>query len=331
MELPQPGEPCKVQPPSQRTLSRQLMRTWPLWKTNIDNVSNTRISTRILEHLALHTSKTFHSTSEQDLNPRPCTVNDHPPVLAHEMMVIEPDEKPTCLLGKLQSSSIQPRSHDDHFPTPLWETWFCQSLGVPIPALLENPRQCPCRQFSFDHYGDHIQTCQRQSATLPSHEWIVYRLSLLLRSIVHRVKTHRITPTADNERGDIEIQDYVILPHGEDDRLPPRTIVMDVAITHDRYGRTTQHTNGALTHRVSSIGGPQPDGALNKAVRMKIRHYRQIYADRSDPIVFLPIVVSTSGRVYEGCFSYTLIVKLVFWPENYLRNRSSFVSCELHT
>ena len=32
---------------------------------------------------------------------------------------------------------------------------------------------------------------------------------------------------------------------------------------------------------------------------MKIRHYRQIYADRPDPIVFLPITVSTSGRVYE--------------------------------
>ncbi len=27
---------------------------------------------------------------------------------------------------------------------------------------------------------------------------------------------------------DIEIKDYVILPHGEDDRLPPRTLVMDV-------------------------------------------------------------------------------------------------------
>jgi hypothetical protein len=32
---------------------------------------------------------------------------------------------------------------------------------------------------------------------------------------------------------------------------------------------------------------------------MKILHYRQIYTDRSDPIVFLPISVSTSGRVYE--------------------------------
>ncbi len=176
----------------------------------------------MFEKLTLRTSKTFHTTSEQDLNPRPHTVNDHPFVLAQEMMVIESGEKLTHMLTwKTTSfiSHIQPRSHDDLFPIPLWETWFCQSLGVPIPALLENPRQCPCCQFSFDHYGDHIQTCQCHDSPLPAHEWIVYSLSLLLRSVGHRVKTHRITTASDNERGDIEIQDYVILPHGEDDRL----------------------------------------------------------------------------------------------------------------
>ena len=89
------------------------------------------------------------------------------------------------------------------------------------------------------------------------------------------------------------------MPSGEDDRIPPCTLVMDVTMTHDRYGRTTQHTNGALTHRVPSTGAPQSDGALNKTVRMKIRHYRQIYSDSPDPIVFLSITVSTSGRVYE--------------------------------
>jgi hypothetical protein len=44
---------------------------------------------------------------------------------------------------------------------------------------------------------------------------------------------------------------------------------------------------------------PVTDGVLNNAARMKIRHYRQIYAYRPDPIVFLSIAVSTSGRVYE--------------------------------
>ncbi len=93
------------------------------------------------------------------------------------------------------------------------------------------------------------------------------------------------------------------MPREEDDRLliwlPPRTLVIDVTMTHDRYGRTTQHTNGALSHRVSSTGAPQTDGSLNKTVRLKIRYYRQMYTDRSDPIVFLSIVVSTSCPVYE--------------------------------
>ncbi len=52
----------------------------------------------MIEQIALHTPKTFHTTSEQDLNPRPYTVNDHPSVLAHEMMTIEPGEKPTHML-----------------------------------------------------------------------------------------------------------------------------------------------------------------------------------------------------------------------------------------
>jgi hypothetical protein len=144
---------------------------------------------------SLHTENFPHDnwTRFESENPRPYSVNDHPSVLAHEMMVIEPGEKPTLILTWTPTvfiSGIQSRSHDDHFPIPLWETWFCQSLGVPIPSLLENPRQCPCRQFSCDHCGDHIQTCQGLSPVLPDHEWIVYRFSLLLRSIGHRVKTH---------------------------------------------------------------------------------------------------------------------------------------------
>jgi len=59
----------------------------------------------------------------------------------------------------------------------------------------------------------------------------VNKISLLLHSVGHRVKTHNVTPDTGNERGDIEIKDYVILPHGEDDRIPPHTLVMDVTMT----------------------------------------------------------------------------------------------------
>ena len=43
----------------------------------------------------------------------------------------------------------------------------------------------------------------------------------------------------------------------------------------------------------------QSDGPLNNVDRIKIRHYRQVYSDRSDPIVFLSVVVNTLGRVYD--------------------------------
>ena len=49
----------------------------------------------------------------------------------------------------------------------------------------------------------------------------------------------------------------------------------------------------------SSTGAPQPDGALNSAARIKIRHYRQLHADRPDPIVFLAVSVTTSVHVYH--------------------------------
>ncbi len=93
-----------------------------------------------IEQLVLRTPKTFHVTIEQDLNPRPSSVNDHPSVLEYEIMTIEPGENPTHILTWKTTvflRHIQSRSHEDRFPIPLWETWFCQSLGVPIPALLE--------------------------------------------------------------------------------------------------------------------------------------------------------------------------------------------------
>jgi len=52
----------------------------------------------MLEQLAFRTPLTIQTTNEQDLNPRPCSANTHPSVVAHEMMVIEPGEKPTRML-----------------------------------------------------------------------------------------------------------------------------------------------------------------------------------------------------------------------------------------
>ena len=43
------------------------------------------------------------------------------------------------------------------------------------------------------------------------HDWVVYLLGVILGSVGHRVKIHKITPDTGKERDDLEIKDYVVL------------------------------------------------------------------------------------------------------------------------
>ena len=108
----------------------------------------------------------------------------------------------------------------------------------------------------------------------------MYRFGRLLGSVGHRVKIHKITPATGKERGDIELKDYVVLqkPRDLSDCLPPRP----VAALPAQPGRR-------------SDGAPEPDGALREETRTKIRHYRQLYINRPDPIAFMTLSVDTSG------------------------------------
>jgi hypothetical protein len=60
------------------------------------------------------------------------------------------------------------------------------------------------------------------------------------------------------------------------------------------------------------------DGILREVVRKKILHYHQLYIHRPDPITFLPVVVDTTGRLYDD-FS-----RLLFLHTN--REASSLVN-----
>ncbi len=227
-------------------------------------------------------------------------------------------------------SHVKRRSSDDRFPLSLWEVWLCTQLGVPIPDLIGPLRQCHCNVFQIDCFGDHLQTCQVKSAATQVHDWAVYKLSGILGSVGHRVKIHKITSVQDKERGDLEVRDYVVLQKPQDgtDRLPPpRTLIMDFTLTHNRFGRSHLHSNGHLTHNRRSDGAPEPDGALGESARIKIRHYRQLYINRPDPIAFLPVAVDTSGRIYDDFSPYffcTLTGKPHLWLTSHRRNRSNF-------
>ena len=70
-------------------------------------------------------------------------------------------------------------------------------------------------------------------------------------------------------------------------------------MTHDRYVRWRVHPTGQLTPTRSSDVSPDPDGVFKEVVRVKIRHYRNLYLNHPDPIAFLPLTVDTSGRIYD--------------------------------
>jgi hypothetical protein len=64
---------------------------------------------------------------------------------------------------------------------------------------------------------------------------LFYSRFVILGSVGHRVKIHKITPATGKERGDLEIKDYVVLqkPQEQADRLPPpRTLILDFTLTH---------------------------------------------------------------------------------------------------
>ncbi len=94
----------------------------------------------------------------------------------------------------------------------------------------------PEKAFVKNSYG------VTKSVVSQVHEWVVYKLGVILGSVGHRVKIHKITSSTDKERGlgDIEIKDYVVLqnPQEQTNSLPPpHTLILDFTMTHTRFGR----------------------------------------------------------------------------------------------
>ncbi len=74
---------------------------------------------------------------------------------------------------------------------------------------------------------------------------------------------------------------------------------MDYTMTHVRFGRSHLHPKDQLTNTRRSDGAPDPDSSFKEVVRIKISHYRNLYLNLPDPIAFIPLVVNTTGRMYD--------------------------------
>ena len=94
----------------------------------------------------------------------------------------------------------------------------------------------------------------------------------------------------------------VVLALSIHNKQPPQPLRLDYShytLTHDRFGHSNVHTNEKLTHYLRSTGTPHTDDSLDNVARIKNNHYRQKYSDLPEPVVFMSVTSSTSGRINE--------------------------------
>ena len=132
--------------------------------------------------------------------------------LADGKVNIEPDQgdasqqrylwwKPMAWLG-----IIRPTNQSEKWHMQQWSTFFCLTLGLPMPWISPGTR-CACQKFFHDQYANHALTCNTHGGAAKSHDWAVAQVAALFRSLGNNVRTQtRVTGVGPNrkQRGDIE-------------------------------------------------------------------------------------------------------------------------------
>ena len=114
---------------------------------------------------------------------------------------------------------------------------------------------------------------------------MVGQLADLFRT-THKVKTQQVARSQGQRCGDIEWAGYLVNAEG------PGSLVLDLRITHDRWGSSSDPSINGHLHYPNDI-----DRSLNEAAADKIRKYHTDYNPPND-ISFMSAIASTSGRLH---------------------------------
>ncbi len=116
----------------------------------------------------------------------------------------------------------------------------------------------------------------------------VDQLADLFRT-THKVKTVQVAKSRGRHCGDVELAAYLANAAG------PVPLVLDLRISHDRFGSSSDPSLNGHLHYPNDI-----DKSLNEAAADKIRKYRADYNNNPPAAVaFMPAITSTSGRLHS--------------------------------
>ncbi len=133
-------------------------------------------------------------------------------------------------------------------------------------------------------------TCTAHSGAKKAHDWAVGQLADLFRT-THTAKTQQVVRSRGQYCGYVDLVGYLA---NVSDPVP---LVLDLLISHDRFGSRSDPTlNGTLHY-------PNPndiDRSLNETAADKIRKYRSDYNNNPpNAISFIPTIASTSDRLHS--------------------------------
>ena len=80
------------------------------------------------------------------------------------------------------------------FSLDLWMSFFCTSMGTPIPMLKAHSvaqTMCSCKNFSLDPQGDHVLACKKHREATRGHNHVMNVLVQLVRNTGARCRRRR--------------------------------------------------------------------------------------------------------------------------------------------
>jgi hypothetical protein len=137
------------------------------------------------------------------------------------------------------------------------------TMGDQIPVIVEKPLvACGCRKFQLDAMGDHLCTCTAHSGVKKAHDWEVDQLADLFRT-THHTKTQHVTKSRGRHCRDIQLETYLANATG------PVPLVLDLRISHDRFGSTSDTSLNGHLHYPNDI---------DKSLQPQSTDHSRIYA-----------------------------------------------------
>ena len=120
-------------------------------------------------------------------------------------------------------------------------------MDVQIPVIAEKSlATCGFRKFQLDPQGDHLNTCTTHSGVKKAHDWMVDQVADLFHT-THKVKTQQVIKSRDQHCGDIELEGYLV------NETVPVPLVLDLRITHDRFGSSSDPSLNGHLHYPNNI------------------------------------------------------------------------------